>query len=88
MGVFIKRIIYFIEILSFSLGIMVSLVSHSKYSSYFANCQSAKYGEHLTLFHGRITKLGNKWLRWALFEAVQPAIRVIQTFMSITVGSG
>jgi len=27
------------------------------------------------VFHGRITKLGNKWLRWALIEAVQPAIR-------------
>jgi len=27
------------------------------------------------VFHGRITKQGNKWLRWALVEAVQPAIR-------------
>jgi transposase len=27
------------------------------------------------VFHGRITKMGNKWLRWALIEAVQPAIR-------------
>lgn len=27
------------------------------------------------LFHGRITKQGNKWLRWALIEAVQNAIR-------------
>jgi len=26
------------------------------------------------VFHGRITKLGNKWLRWAFIEAVQPAI--------------
>jgi transposase len=27
------------------------------------------------VFHGRITKQGNKWLRWALIEAVAPAIR-------------
>jgi transposase len=26
------------------------------------------------VFHGRITKTGNKWLRWTLIEAVQPAI--------------
>jgi transposase len=26
------------------------------------------------VFHGRITKTGNKWLRWAFIEAVQPAI--------------
>ena len=26
------------------------------------------------MFHGRITKTGNKWLRWALIEAVRPAI--------------
>ena len=24
--------------------------------------------------HGRITKLGNKWLRWVSIEVVQPAI--------------
>ena len=27
------------------------------------------------VFHGRITKMGNKWLRWAFIEAVPPAIR-------------
>lgn len=26
-------------------------------------------------FHGRITKQGNKWLRWAMVEAVWPAVR-------------
>ena len=26
-------------------------------------------------YHGRITKTGNKWIRWALVEAVHPAIR-------------
>jgi transposase len=27
------------------------------------------------VFHGRITKVGNKWLRWAFIEAVPPAIK-------------
>ncbi len=27
------------------------------------------------VFHGRLTKQGNKWLRWALIEAVAPALR-------------
>ena len=27
------------------------------------------------VYHGKITKQGNKWLRWALIEAVYPAIR-------------
>jgi len=26
------------------------------------------------MFHGRMTKTGNRWLRWAFIEAVQPAI--------------
>ena len=25
--------------------------------------------------HGRLTKEGNKWLRWAFVEAVSPAVR-------------
>ena len=27
------------------------------------------------VFHGRITKTGNKWLRWAAIEAAQTAVR-------------
>jgi len=26
------------------------------------------------VFHGRLTKQGNKWLRWAVIEAVRPAV--------------
>jgi len=26
------------------------------------------------VFHGRMSKTGNRWLRWAFIEAVQPAI--------------
>ncbi len=28
------------------------------------------------IFHGRLTKQGNKWLRWAMIEAVRPAGRI------------
>jgi transposase len=27
------------------------------------------------VFHGRLTKQGNKWLRWAMVEAVRPAVK-------------
>lgn len=33
------------------------------------------YSSANKIFHGRITKQGNKYLRWALIEAVWPAIR-------------
>jgi len=32
-------------------------------------------------YHGRITKQGNKWLRWALVEAVYPATRVVHDLL-------
>jgi transposase len=34
------------------------------------------YASGSRLFHGRLTKQGNKWLRWAFIEAVSPAVRV------------
>ena len=33
------------------------------------------YASGERLVHGRLTKRGNKWLRWAFIEAVTPAIR-------------
>jgi transposase len=27
------------------------------------------------VFHGRLPKQGNKWLRWAMVEAVRPAVK-------------
>ena len=32
------------------------------------------YASATRLVHGRLTKRGNKWLRWAFIEAVTPAI--------------
>lgn len=34
------------------------------------------YASGARVVHGRLTKQGNKWLRWAFVEAVTPAIRV------------
>ena len=28
------------------------------------------------VMHGRLTKQGNRWLRWAFIEAVTPALKV------------
>jgi transposase len=36
----------------------------------------ATYASGTRVFHGRLTKQGNKWLRWGFIEAVAPAIRV------------
>jgi transposase len=33
------------------------------------------YASGARMVHGRLTKQGNKWLRWAFIEAVTPAIR-------------
>jgi len=41
----------------------------------YAGLVPSTYASGGKVFHGKITKLGNKWLRWALIEAVPPAIR-------------
>jgi len=41
----------------------------------YAGLVPSTYASGGKVFHGRITKLGNKWLRWALIEAVPPATR-------------
>ena len=40
----------------------------------YAGLVPSTYASGGKVFHGRITKAGNKWLRWAFIEAVQPAI--------------
>ncbi|MFW6189257.1 MAG: IS110 family transposase [Planctomycetota bacterium] len=46
-----------------------------KFASYTGLVPST-YASGGRRYHGRLTKQGNKWLRWALIEAVWPAIRV------------
>ena len=40
----------------------------------YAGLVPSTYASGGKVFHGRITKMGNKWLRWAFIEAVQPAV--------------
>jgi len=41
----------------------------------YAGLVPSTYASGGRVFHGRITKCGNRWLRWALVEAAWPAIR-------------
>lgn len=41
----------------------------------YAGLVPSTYASGGKVFHGRVTKTGNKWLRWAFVEAVSPAIR-------------
>jgi transposase len=45
-----------------------------KFASYTGLVPST-YASANRLVHGRLTKRGNKWLRWAFVEAVTPAVR-------------
>jgi len=40
----------------------------------YAGIIPSTYASGDRVFHGRITKQGNKWLRWAIIEAAWPAI--------------
>lgn len=48
--------------------------NHKKLASYCGLIPST-YSSGTRTVHGRITKRGNKWLRWAFVEAVWPAIK-------------
>ena len=45
-----------------------------KFASYTGLVPST-YASASRMVHGRLTKRGNKWLRWAFIEAVTPAVR-------------
>jgi transposase len=42
--------------------------------SAYAGLVSSVHASGGKIFHGRLTKQGNKWLRWAVVEAVRPAV--------------
>jgi transposase len=48
--------------------------SAKKFASYTGLVPST-YASGKRIAHGRLTKEGNKWLRWAFVEAVSPAVR-------------
>jgi transposase len=41
----------------------------------YAGLVPSTYASGGKIFHGRLTKQGNKWLRWAVVEAVRPAVK-------------
>jgi transposase len=49
--------------------------SHEKKLCAYVGLVPSTYASGGRVFHGRIIKMGNKWLRWALIEAVPHAIR-------------
>lgn len=53
----------------------ISRFSDEKKLCAYVGLVPSTYASGGRVFHGRIIKMGNKWLRWALIEAVSPAIR-------------
>jgi len=49
--------------------------SRAKKFTGYTGLVPSTYASGERMVHGRLTKRGNKWLRWAFIEAVTPAIR-------------
>jgi transposase len=65
---------FFSVLIRYEVGEMGRFPSAKKFASYTGLVPST-YASGKRITHGRLTKEGNKWLRWAFIEAVSPAIR-------------
>lgn len=65
---------FFSVLIRHEVGEMERFPSPKKFASYTGVVPST-YASGKRITHGRLTKEGNKWLRWAFIEAVSPAIR-------------
>jgi transposase len=65
---------FFSVLIRYEVGEMERFPSSKKFASYTGLVPST-YASGRRITHGRLTKEGNKWLRWAFIEAVSPAIR-------------
>jgi transposase len=65
---------FFSVLIRHEVGEMERFPSPKKFASYTGLVPST-YASGKRITHGRLTKEGNKWLRWAFIEAVSPAIR-------------
>ncbi len=65
---------FFSVLIRYEVDNITRFPSAKKFASYTGLVPST-YASAARITHGRLTKQGNKWLRWALVEAVQPAIR-------------
>lgn len=66
---------FFSVLIRHEVGEMERFPSPKKFASYTGLIPST-YASGKRITHGKLTKEGNKWLRWAFIEAVSPAIRV------------
>ena len=64
---------FFSVLIKTEIGDIGRFPSSSKLCSY-AGIVPSTYASGGKVWHGRITKQGNRWLRWAIVEAVKPAI--------------
>jgi len=64
---------FFAALVKTEIGEIERFSSASKLSSYVGLVPST-YASGGKVWHGRLTKQGNKWLRWAMVEAVKAAI--------------
>lgn len=65
--------IFFATLIAHEVDDITRFRTEKKFRSYIGIIPST-YQTSETLYHGRITKHGNKYIRWALVEAVWPAI--------------
>jgi len=65
---------FFSVLIRYEVDDMTRFREAKKFASYTGLVPST-YASGQRVVHGRLTKQGNKWLRWAFIEAVTPAIR-------------
>jgi transposase len=65
---------FFSVLLRYEVDDMTRFRSAKKFARYTGLIPST-YASNTRVFHGPLTKQGNKWLRWAFVEAVGPALR-------------
>jgi transposase len=65
---------FFSVLIRYEIGQIERFNSAKKLASYTGLVPSTHSSGNTTR-HGKITKAGNRWLRWALVEAVTPATR-------------
>lgn len=79
-----KRVEYLMSIPGigkfFAVLILYEIDNINRFTNYkklhaYTGLVPSTYASANRVYHGHITKQGNKWLRWALVEAVYPAIR-------------
>jgi len=64
---------FFAVLIKTEIGDIERFPSSSKLCSY-AGIVPSTYASGGKVWHGRLTKQGNRWLRWAIVEAMKPAI--------------